>query len=192
MTALKSLLYNFMNIVVIVVFIISCRYITRSQRTNESRSSPAIVAPITEQQTVTATSQQNQQEIQTISNSEITTITATVKSPTETTTNGHTIKTNGEEKPTALEREPVADDNIEIMTNNSGKKSKTTTATAAAAAATTATTNAKELKLISDDDTTTTATSKSSSISSTMAAANTTNVAVCSSTAGKDILFSFC
>ncbi|TMW51683.1 hypothetical protein DOY81_003229 [Sarcophaga bullata] len=171
------------------------RYITRSQRTNESRSSPAIVAPLTEQETVTATSQPNQQqEIQTNSNTETTTQTTTTsRSPSATTatttfeTNGHTIKTNGEKNTiitataittTSSDREPVEDENKEIMTNNSGKKSKTTTATAAAAAATTAT-NAKELKLISDDDTTT----KSSSITSNMAAAATTNAAaVCSST----------
>ncbi|XP_037819215.1 mucin-5AC-like isoform X1 [Lucilia sericata] len=116
-------------------------YITRSQRvqqqlqTNDSRSSPSSTA------LNAITQQQQQQDL----NSEIRTV----------ETNGHTIKTNGEDKEQQQEQE-------EEMTNNSGKKSKTTATT---------TTNSKELKINIPLTSDTTSTTPSSTIAATPAAA---------------------
>ncbi|XP_037819219.1 serine/arginine repetitive matrix protein 2-like isoform X4 [Lucilia sericata] len=132
-------------------------YITRSQRvqqqlqTNDSRSSPSSTA------LNAITQQQQQQDL----NSEIRTV----------ETNGHTIKTNGEDKEQQQEQE-------EEMTNNSGKKSKTTATT---------TTNSKELKINIPLTSDTTSTTPSSTIAATPAAAVAAAApdSKCSSTADK-------
>ncbi|XP_046807049.1 uncharacterized protein LOC111675850 isoform X4 [Lucilia cuprina] len=118
------------------------RYITRSQRvqqqlqTNDSRSTPSNTA-------LYAITQQQQQENL---NSEIRTV----------ETNGHTIKTNGEDK------EQQQQEQEEEMTNNSGKKSKTTAKT---------TKNSKELKINIPLTSDTTSTTPSSTIAAIPAAA---------------------
>ncbi|KAM7355020.1 supervillin isoform 7-T9 [Cochliomyia hominivorax] len=165
------------------------RYITRSQRlqqqptTNDSRSSPVIrYSPALQQQqydlnptTTTATTTTNKTtQITNPSSSDLSDLKKTVEF------NGHTIKTNGEDKEEQQQQQQQEqeEEKEDEMTNNSGKKSKTTT-TATTATATTKATNPKDLKInipLTSDDATLTATATVTATTKTVDASSCSSV----------------
>ncbi|KAM7355014.1 supervillin isoform 3-T3 [Cochliomyia hominivorax] len=170
------------------------RYITRSQRlqqqptTNDSRSSPVIrYSPALQQQqydlnptTTTATTTTNKTtQITNPSSSDLSDLKKTVEF------NGHTIKTNGEDKEEQQQQQQQEqeEEKEDEMTNNSGKKSKTTT-TATTATATTKATNPKDLKInipLTSDDATLTATATVTATTKTVDASSCSSVVTAAS-----------